>query len=69
MGHIFETLILETNDLNINLCSLIITSIEVLNKRKYMLIKYKSFKIIDCFNYMKIGFIFVIIIDALKLGS
>lgn len=69
MGHIFETLILETNDLNINLCSLIITSIEVLNKKKYMLIEHKSLKVIDYFNYMKIGFIFVIVIDALKLGS
>lgn len=71
VSSILDTTISEFQEWNIVGASLIVASLELLNNIFYTVQKRKnmfSFKLI-ALNYFKLGLIYGLIVDALKLGS
>lgn len=78
LSNIFDTTVAEFKEWVILSAALIITSLEIISKNFYMLSiqtlnsqkkNYALLNILRLFNYLKIGIIYGLIVDAFKLGS
>ena len=78
LSNIFDTTVAEFKEWVILSAALIVTSLEIISKNFYTLAiqisnsqkkNYAALNVLKLFNYLKIGIIYGLIVDAFKLGS
>lgn len=78
LSNIFDTTVAEFKEWVILSAALIIASLEIISKNFYSLASqtiqseqknYAILKLLKLFNYLKVGIIYGLIVDAFKLGS
>nr|YP_010195707.1 hypothetical protein LK100_pgp143 [Crassiphycus birdiae]YP_010196939.1 hypothetical protein LK099_pgp143 [Crassiphycus corneus]YP_010197143.1 hypothetical protein LK098_pgp143 [Crassiphycus crassissimus]UAD83104.1 hypothetical protein [Crassiphycus birdiae]UAD84743.1 hypothetical protein [Crassiphycus corneus]UAD84947.1 hypothetical protein [Crassiphycus crassissimus]UAD85150.1 hypothetical protein [Crassiphycus crassissimus] len=70
MSTVFSTIPSQSGDWGIIAGSIIVTLNEIISKHTYKYIKGNNqFLILHTFNYIRIGIIYGLFVDAFKLGS